>query len=42
MRDAFKVLVYTPAGLPDPGLAIAATRAGHAGVLVRQMTRGFD
>ena len=33
MRDAFKVLVFTPAGLPDPGLAIAATRAGHAGVL---------
>ncbi len=33
MNDDFKVLVLTPAGLPDPSLAIAAARAGHIGIL---------
>ena len=42
MRDAFKVLVFTPAGLPDPGLAIAATRAGHAGVLNLELGGGAE
>ena len=33
MYDDFKVLVLTPAGLPEASLAIAAVRAGHVGLL---------
>ncbi len=33
MSRAFEVIVLTPAALGDPGLAIAALRAGHLGVL---------
>lgn len=31
-KETFQVLVFTPAGTGDPALAIAAARAGHAGV----------
>ena len=33
MDQAFRVVVLTPAGPPDPSLAIAASRAGELGVL---------
>ena len=32
MADAFRLLVMTPAGSGDPGLAVAAGRAGHIGL----------
>lgn len=32
MADAFRFLVMTPAGSGDPGLAVAAGRAGHLGL----------
>lgn len=37
-----KVLVFTPAGLNDPALAIAATRAGHTGVFNLELSGRTD
>jgi len=34
----FQILALTPAGLPDPAIAIAATRAGEIGVLDLELT----
>lgn len=35
----FQVFVYTPPGIPDPSMAIAASRAGSLGVLDLEYTR---
>ena len=42
MSDAFRFLVMTPAGAGDPGLAVAAGRAGYVGILNAELPLGDD
>ncbi len=42
MQNEFQVFVFTPAGLPDSSLAIAAARSGHTGILNLEVRSDAD